>query len=114
VGRTRLTEFANRMDPNVPATDPCQLTSQSNHQNPTVLELGQLDLNVIDTLTPKSEERYPGHSSGDLVPVFQLKLATKDGVGFADFSDADTAKRCAKAFVALARRCGAKQDTRFK
>jgi hypothetical protein len=114
VGRTRLSEFANRLDPNVPATMPCQMTSQSEHQNPTILELRELDLNVVDTFTTLTMDRYLGHPNGDVVPVFQLKLATKTGIGFAEFYDADTAKRCAKAFVALARRCGAKQDNRFK
>jgi hypothetical protein len=114
VGRTRLSDFGKPMSSTEPATNPCQFTSQSERQNPTVLELRELDLNVVDTVTALTRDRILGHSNGEKVPVFQLKLATKSGVGFAEFDDADTAKRCAKAFVAVARRCGAKPDTRFK
>jgi hypothetical protein len=114
VGRTRLSDFGNPMMQTAAATNPCQFTSESEHQNPTVLELGELDLNLGDTVTTLTRDRFLGHPNGEQVPVFQLKLATKSGVGYAEFNDVDTAKRCAKAFVALARRCGAKPDTRFK
>jgi hypothetical protein len=112
---------------NFAADDPCRMLNRHRgrgHDEP--LELGQVPLNGQIRVRSR---RLWGYEGSDLGMVYDLQLGEDDFVRVAQSSDVpgdrpgdpalkakspDDAERVSKALHALAMRCGARMDTRFR
>jgi hypothetical protein len=88
---------------------PCLFKAHAESENPTEIDLSKLDLGVLDAL---AERHVDWH--GQTLTAYQIVLKVDGTTAHSEYKTPDAAKRSARAFQALARRCGAKTDNRFR
>jgi hypothetical protein len=89
--------------------DPCVFEAHSEGENPSDIDLKRLDLSVLDALAERHVEWH-----GDMLTAYRVVLKVGSETGYSEYKNPDAARRSARAFGALARRCGAKLDNRFR
>lgn len=87
---------------------PCTLEARSSDTNLTEVDLRKIELNVLDQFAERTIDNH-----GRVFNTYRLSLKVGPRTAYLDYTDADAAQRSARAFNALAKRCGNKPDTRF-